>query len=549
MMQTCQRTGRNFTVYPDEEAFLQKISFTFGQETIHPPLPVYEPEVRLQLRAAHRNEQHMYKTKSALSGKDIVSLYHPDGPYKVYSEEEWKSDRWDPMEYGREFDFSRPFFDQFYELQKDMPRIALISVNNENSDFTTGTGYCKNCYLINSSENCEDCYYGKLLQQCTSAVDCSYLYNSELCYECFSVYGSYKCQHVSFSQNCNDCFFSSNLKSCSNCCLCTNLSHKEYHFMNEPLSREEYEERLREFRGSPELTDQMKEKYVDNMRRMVWKYANISNCENCTGDYLENSRNCLDCYDVNDSEDCRYIQVGVQIKDCYDCCNMYLKPELCYDTMGTIEAYNCAYCLFIFYSRNLLYSEFCFNCSDCFGCSGLTRRQYCVFNKQYTKEEYERLVPKIIEHMKGTPLRSPDGSFAGYEWGLFFPPKLAPFGYNESLAGEYMPLAQAEAEELGFSWREAAAGDYKALPDAISCEITGKNFRLTPQELKFYKNNQIPLPRRHPDQRHKDRMALRNPRQLWQRQCDKCSLEIKSTFAPERPVVVYCEDCYLATVF
>jgi hypothetical protein len=30
---------------------------------------------------------------------------------------------------------------------------------------------------------------------------------------------------------------------------------------------------------------------------------------------------------------------------------------------------------------------------------GLHDKSYCILNKQYTKEEYEELVPKIIEKM------------------------------------------------------------------------------------------------------------------------------------------------------
>jgi hypothetical protein len=40
------------------------------------------------------------------------------------------------------------------------------------------------------------------------------------------------------------------------------------------------------------------------------------------------------------------------------------------------------------------------NSSNLFGCIGLRGKEYCILNKQYTKEEYEALVPKIIEKMK-----------------------------------------------------------------------------------------------------------------------------------------------------
>ena len=565
MERNCTACGAAFTIHPDEQDFVQKMTFTFGKKTVTPPLPVQCPDCRLKNRTCYRNEQYLYKVRSAFSGKDIVSIMNekplgPEGgpsggePYKIYDQDEWRSDAWDPMDYGREFDFKKPFFEQFAKLQKDVPRMALITLGNENSGFTTGTGYCKNCYLINSSENCEDCYYGKLLQKCGDSMDCSYLYNSQLCYECFSVYDSYNCQFVSFSINCRDCFFSSNLTGCSNCCLCTNLNHKEYHFMNKPLKKEEYEKRLQEFRGMYERTEKMKELRRTMMATMVRKYSNIVNDENCTGDYIENCRNCLDCYDVNESQDCRYVTVGVNVKDNYDCSNMYLKPELCYQTLGTIEVHTVAYCLFVFHSQRLLYCDYCFNCSDCFGCSGLTRKKFCIFNTEYTKEQYEELVPKIIAKMQKTG-----------EWGLYFPPKFSPFGYNESLASEYFPLSEKDAKARGFHWREKDARDYKpqtyTLPDTIdqtpdsvtqeilACAHCTKNYRVIPQELAYYRKQILPVPRLCPDCRHAERMTLRNPRKLWTRKCSKCGKELQSTYAPDRPEVIACEECYLKEIF
>ena len=234
----------------------------------------------------------------------------------------------------------------------------------------------------------------------------------------------------------------------------------------------------------------------------------------------------------------------------------------------------------------------CFNSKNIFGCIWLHSNQsYCIFNKQYTKEEYEVLVPKIIEHMMKTG-----------EWGEFFPSSLSPFGYNETVAMEYFPLSrEAVLGEAPF-WKElsevkrktedfqkietenpspAIAGtpfqkwayfnwsDYEApfpkvdkiipankLPDdiskipddilnwAIECEITKKPFRIIKQELEFYRKHNLPIPRRHPDQRHLDRMALRNPRKLYERVCDKCQKEMMTTYSPERPEKVYCEECY-----
>lgn len=120
----------------------------------------------------------------------------------------------------------------------------------------------------------------------------------------------------------------------------------------------------------------------------------------------------------------------------------------------------------------------------------------------------------------------------------------------------------------------------KDIPDdilnwAIVCEASGKPFRIIPQELEFYRKHNLPVPRRHPDQRHLDRMALRNPRKLFDRVCDcpdcignhktkwdidesnfsknektgKMALKMKTTYAPERPETVYCEVCYNKEVY
>jgi hypothetical protein len=324
--------------------------------------------------------------------------------------------------------------------------------------------------------------------------------------------------------------------------------------MNQPLEKEEYEKRLKQLKGSYENFGKAKEILNQLKQKRIHKYANIVKSENCTGDFIENSKNCLDCYDMNESQDCRYVIVGVQLKDVYDCSNMYVKPELNYQVLGTIETYHVAFTLYAFHSQNILYSEQIFHSKDLFGCVGLRRKQYCIFNKQYTKEEYENLVPKIIEHMKKTG-----------EWGQYFPVKYAPHGYNESLASEYYPLSKKEVLEKGWNWHDedgesAYEGPEIEMPDNIKdvpediiekilkCKKSGKFYKIIPQELTFLKRIGIPAPRDCPDQRYKDRLELRNPREIWDRQCMKCGTRLKSSYSPDRSETIYCEKCYLETV-
>ena len=162
-------------------------------------------------------------------------------------------------------------------------------------------------------------------------------------------------------------------------------------------------------------------------------------------------------------------------------------------------------------------------------------------------------MPKIIEHMMSTG-----------EWGEFFPMNIAPYSYNETAAQEYFPLSEEEirSRKLGFQkhlpftmGKETVANEdipwnIEEVPDSIcnevlACEVTGRNYRITKQELLMYRAMKLPIPRVHYYERHQKRMSLRNPRKLWKRECMKCKSGIETSYAPERPEIVYCESCYL----
>ena len=185
------------------------------------------------------------------------------------------------------------------------------------------------------------------------------------------------------------------------------------------------------------------------------------------------------------------------------------------------------------YDTNVYYSYLCMNSSDLFGCIGLRNKSYCILNKQYTKEEYEQLVPKIIEHMQSTGER-----------GEFFSSSISHFGYNETVAHEYYPLTKQEALARGYKRQdnmydinipegaETLTGNQipsdiftvteDILKKVLICEVSGRPFRITQQELDFYRKHNLPLPHKHHDVRHTERMKKRPQRTLHLRTCDTC---------------------------
>ncbi|MEK6615122.1 MAG: hypothetical protein AABZ32_03270, partial [Bacteroidota bacterium] len=116
------------------------------------------------------------------SGKNIISMFAPESKFTVYEQDIWWSDQWDATKYGRDYDFSKPFFQQFAELNAVVPQFNLINFNNENSPYNNYTGWNKNCYLCFAGNRSQDCFYSYNAQQCTDCVDSLFLYGSQLCY-------------------------------------------------------------------------------------------------------------------------------------------------------------------------------------------------------------------------------------------------------------------------------------------------------------------------------------------------------------------------------
>ncbi|KKQ04136.1 MAG: hypothetical protein US12_C0004G0008 [Parcubacteria group bacterium GW2011_GWA2_36_24] len=254
--------------------------------------------------------------------------------------------------------------------------------------------------------------------------------------------------------------------------------------------------------------------------------------------------------------------------DSMDCNNFYYKNELCYNMMGILQSSKCKNCAFVFYSNEVEYSENCHNLTSAIGCNAIRKGQYMILNKEYSKEDFYKIKEKIDEQMKK------EGTY-----GQFFPPALAPFGFNETLGYDYYPITKMEAMKKGFKWQDQATGTYgketikeKGMPQTIAevtddilnqvlvCKDCKKNFRITKSELDFYKRMNLPLPRKDFECRHQDRMKKRNPRKLWHRSCmcelknhlhgtQKCKNEFETSYSPDRPEIVYCETCYQQEVY
>lgn len=540
----------------EEQAFLDKIAFRF--DDVQFPFPPYEhcSSCRHRHRLAFRNEWSLYHRTSIASERRILSLYHEaplwGQPYKVMLEEEWRGEHLDPFAYGLTMDFNRPFFEQYAELQNAVPRMSIVNLHNENSPYTSHTGYSKNCYLLPCSEHCEDCYYGRFLQRCKNCVDCTSVYDSELCYECFQVSNCYQCGFLSLSENCSECYFSEALTGCKNCIFCSNLHRAEYQIFNSPVTRNEFHEQLASILSSGKEIEKAVEKWSKIRMERAHRPANIRNCENSSGDFLLDSKNCDNCVDVTSCESCSDVIVGYKLKDCQHCCNLYLDCELDYELLGSTQIYHCAFGFYVFRSQDVLYSEYIYDSKNMFGCVGITRGEYCILNKRYTKPDYEQLARQLVEHMIKTG-----------EWGKPFPAEFSPFGYNETVANDFSPLTQQEATQKGFLWRvqdkrERIQPTRSEPPDLIDdcnddtlgevfkCQHSGEPFKIMAPELEFYRRQRYALPKLSPLTRHVRREHLRFPSDFRVAVCAGCSTTVLTNVPPDLDATIHCESCYQA---
>jgi len=556
-------------------------------EKIKVPPPTWCMECRQMRRMSFRNERILYKRKCDKTGKDIISVYSPESPHKVFDHAYWFSDQFDPMEYSQDYDLSRPFFPQMKEFMLRMPWPSLRIEYCENCDYNNDIGRSKDCYLCARTHQSTNALYGYRVNKSRDCVDCMQVFeDSEFLYECIECIA---CSHSSFLSFCENCSSSSMLLNCKNCLDCfmsTNLRGKQYCFKNQQLSREEYKKQLADFHsGSFAEKEKALLEFQKICDKSINKNLSIMNSVNASGDNIVGSKNVYMCFGIKDCENSRYIWDIMRYKDSMDCYSGG-DAELMYECTSSGKSYDEQFCTRAVYSEDV---EYCFmvrKCKNLFACIGLQNKEFCIFNKQYTEEEYRELLPKVIDQM-----------IEAGEYGEFFPMELSMFAYNETIAQEYFPMTKEQALSRGLRWHDLDTKNYNIttkpeelpndikdtqetiLQETIGCAHSGKcqhgcttAFRMIPRELEFYRRMNLPLPRLCPNCRYYRRLNQLNPSKLWHRKCqcigtesengvyinlanhhfhdkDHCPNEFETSYAPDRPEIVYCEKCYQQEVY
>ncbi len=579
----CQNCKQDFTIELEDFNFYEKIKV---------PPPTWCPLCRAQRRLAFRNERKLFKAKDAFTEKDIFSLFPAESNRKVITQEEWNSDSWNAMEFARDVDFSKPFLKQILELEKEVPIYNLNVEFMINSPYSGNATGLKNCYLCFDSNYSEDCMYGSANDNCRDCIDNSHINHSERCYECFWMENCYQCYFTINSTDSRNLFYCRNCLGCNDCIGCANLRKSSYCIFNKQYTKEEYKKEIVKMRlDSISGIKKVREKAKTFWKTQPLKYIQGVKNLNSTGSYVTNCKNVNNSYLIRESENmryCQYMQVSGN-KDCYDTCIWGVNMELDYETCLSGEnSYNLKFCYNCWPAcRDSEYCMNLFSCSNCFGCVGLKKKEYCILNKQYTKEEYKKLVEEIKKHMDEMPYIDSQGLV--YKYGEFFPIEFSPFGYNNTIAQQHFPMMKEKATEKGYKWIEVPHGEYSItkkaleLPDSINdvkdnllrevieCENCKNAYRILENELTFLRNEKLPLPNLCHDCRYERRISDRLGIKLYERFCmcagekdstgiykntvkhlhgeGLCGEKFKTGYDPEKGEIVYCEKCYQQEVY
>lgn len=569
---SCQNCKKEFMIEGEDFDFYTKIK-------VNPP--TFCPECRLVRRLTFRNDRTLYKRTCELCNKDVISIYRPEGKIKVVCQKCWWSDDFDPALYGRDYDFSRPFFEQYRELMESVPFVANFVVDESrmiNSPYNNMVLDLRNCYMMFDSDFNEDCSYGCEVEKSRNCFDTNLIHQSDMCYECVNLQNCYRAFYSVDCESSSDIYFCRDCNGCTDCFGCVNLRKQSYCIYNEPMgNKANYMARLAELGlGSRENLKIIKNKVKEIWNNGVTKYMHEKQNDNVTGDYIYNSKNIKESWIVNEGWNLKYCQylVASNVKDSYDFTQFGNNAELHYEVLqGGNGGSNVKFSWFVpSENRDIDYCMQVMTSHDMFGCIGLRKKGFFILNKEYSEQEYKILREKIIMQMNTMPYVDQIGRTYGY--GEFFPTEISPFAYNETTAYEFFPLTEDEIKSKGYQYFKREKRDYKItiakdiLPDSIDkvdesitseiveCENNDLDisncataFRVIEDEFNFYKRFNIPLPSKCPNCRHTDRMNLRTKPVFTTQTCSyiNCDKSIITAYPKSTPNL-YCKEHYLKEV-
>ncbi len=534
----CDLTSEEFEISPEEIEIYKHFAM---------PLPTMCPEERYRILLTFCGGMRFYRRTCHLTGQTIFSHYPASTDIPVVSIDAWKDSSFNPLSFGFDFDFKKDFFEQLKTLWRAVPCPAS-SVRDVTEVRGVQSVYdVRDSFLVFDAHHVEQCAYSAGLWNCRRVVDCLNVYYCQNCYECIDCHNSSMLRWASHCINCEDSYFLANCSNCSECLFCTNLDGKKHYVFNQQVTPKEYRRLKEEWLFiSRSKVEEGKERFSQLLQEHPVPHIVTDSLDQNTGNYLwccRGAKNSFESLESNNIFNCRNL---VRASHCIDGIGYGdgLTEAVQFLSVGN-SAHNVMNCIDC--GSNVSHLRYCSHCEESahlLACVGLKGKEYCIFNKQYSASEYAVKYEQIKQHLQKKQL-----------WGSFFKLDFSPFPYNSSLAGEKMPLSRVQAKLLGFAWDEEAERDvvpseiiaesemapgerFGEVPEILLqldksaarcemyiCELTGKPFQFSVQEIAIYEHLEVALPARCFEQRHRERIMQLASGRLSSRDADGQSVK------------------------
>ena len=390
----------------------------------------------------------------------VVSRYPTERMSHVVSNKEFETIRNDVPTITPDGD---DFFANMQKLFTSIPINATIQQGkNDATEYADSVLNSKSVYLsFGVFESCSYIAYSALVTN-----NCSYILNSmQITNSCENIYYSKaidKSSNIYYSKfiiNSSNIRFSSNLTGCRDCIGCNDLQNVSYYINNREYTKDEYEKYRTMMMQKTQLFE---EKYsaVSNISLNAWS-KNVqwngilfsSDIEN--GYYVTRAAKWRNLVLITGENSDSHL---------YDCCDTGINAVDFYWVQAGWTNANNYYCVSQCESCfNIYYSYYLHNCSYCIGCVGLKNKSYCIFNKEYSKEEREQKANEIFASMD-----------AAGTLGQFFPWSMNPFYFNDTAAHMIMWSEQSEPRSTAgqaFTKQEVTALWYLRRDEPVKVDI------------------------------------------------------------------------------
>ncbi len=432
---------------------------------------------------------------------------------KVVSTKEFETDRDQLVNSGLDYDFSMNFFENYKRLYKNAKFPSLVNIWSENCDYSDISVFVRNAYLsFTTVTDCENVLYSVNIKDGSRNI-----YNSVMVWDkCENVYmssGILRSMNVYYSQNIlnsSDVWFSTNLVWCHECISCNWLENASYYINNISYSQKEFLAKKHEL-----LKNKSWFEWLRTKEKIVSGNVGSTNITGALNFECHNITNGVYNYRVTDGKNIIFVGLPNWNNNIYD---TYNAGSPVGNNMFGVMGAGWEHIYLSLHNNNGMcnfYSILLDESSFCLGCFWLKNKQYCILNKQYSKEDWLVLADKIFTQMENDKIL-----------GDFFPATMNPYYFNDTVASMFnIGLSKEEIKKEWFMWREeelrvdipdgletiqhSDLSQYESFDDTgkwqideqilkkVIIDANGNSYRIMPIERDFLQKHSLPLPRIH----------------------------------------------------